>query len=90
MFAFMAANVISIAPFLGFLTGLLAFVGSVITFFAIQIGFGAVLLTRAGRRPERPATFDVDAAWEAAMGVDEEVDDAWQTAEGAKEASDNA
>ena len=74
MFAFMAANVISIVPFLGFLTGLLAFAGAVITFFAIQIGFGAVLLTRAGRRREWSSTHDADAAWEAAMDVDVEVD----------------
>jgi len=89
MLAFMAANVISIAPFLGFVTGLLAFAGAVITFFAIQIGFGAVLLTRAGRRRERTASFDVDAAWEAAMGVDEEVDFEVPGDE-AKEASDHA
>ena len=89
MFAFMAANVISIAPFLGFVAGLLAFLGSVITFFAIQIGFGAVLLTRAGRRRERTASFDMDAAWAAATGVDEEVDfDV--TNDEATEASDHA
>ena len=74
MFAFMAANVISILPFLGFLTGLLAFAGAVITFFAIQIGFGAVLLTRAGRRREWSSTYDADAAWKAAMDMDIEVD----------------
>jgi hypothetical protein len=34
---------------LGFLTGLLAFVGSLVTFLAVAIGFGAVLLTRGGR-----------------------------------------
>ena len=73
MFAFMAANVTSIAPFLGFLTGLLVFAGCVVTFIAIQIGFGAVLLTRAGRRRERWSTpYDADAAWEAAMEVDVE------------------
>jgi len=89
MLAFMAANVISIVPFLGFVTGLLAFVGVVITFFAIQIGFGAVLLTRAGRRRERTASFDVDAAWAAATGVDEEVDFE-VSGDGATEASDHA
>ena len=89
MLAFMAANVISIAPFLSFLTGLLAFVGAVITFFAIQIGFGAVLLTRAGRRREGVSTYDADAAWEAAMDVDVEVDvDA--TADQGVEDSDDA
>jgi cytoskeletal protein CcmA (bactofilin family) len=34
---------------LGFLTGLLAFVGSVVVFLAVAVGFGAVLLTRGGR-----------------------------------------
>ena len=89
MFAFMAANVLSIAPFLGFLTGLLAFAGSVITFFAIQIGFGAVLLTRAGRRHEGASTYDADAAWERAMDVDADLDvDA--TADQVEEDSDDA
>jgi hypothetical protein len=34
---------------LGFFTGLLAFVGSVVVFLAVAVGFGAVLLTRGGR-----------------------------------------
>jgi len=72
-FAFIAANVISIAPFLGILSGLLLVVGSIVTFVAIQIGFGAVILTRAGRRREYHGAYDPDAAWEAAMSVD--VDD---------------
>lgn len=69
-FAFMAANVISIAPFLGVFSGLLFFVGCIITIAAMQIGFGAVLLTRAGRRREYYGPEDADAAWEAAMSVD--------------------
>jgi hypothetical protein len=73
--AFMAANVISIAPFLGFLSGLLVFAGALLTFFAIQIGFGAVILTRAGRRRDySPERYDADAAWQAAMDVDVEID----------------
>ena len=74
MLAFMAANVISIAPFLGFLSALLVFAGTLLTFFAVQIGFGAVLLTRAGRKGEHWSRFDPDAAWEAAMGVDVDMD----------------
>jgi hypothetical protein len=75
MLAFMAAHVISIAPFLHFLSGLLMFVGFLLTFFALQIGFGAVLLTRAGRRREYWSKYDdPDAAWEAAMSVDVEVE----------------
>ena len=71
MLAFVVAHVISIAPFLHFFSGLLAFAGVVITIIAVQIGFGAVLLTRAGRRREW-TPYDPDAAWEAAMSVNVE------------------
>lgn len=71
MLAFIAADIVSIAPFLGFLEGLLLFAGCLVTFAALQVGFGAVLLTRAGRR--REYWHDPDAAWEAAINVD--VDD---------------
>jgi hypothetical protein len=74
MFAFMAANVISIAPFMGFLTGLLMVAGVIVTIMAVQIGFGAVILTRGGRRREWSAPLDADAAWEAAMDVDVEIE----------------
>ncbi len=50
LLAFLVAEVISILPFSGFLTGVLIFTGCVVTVAASQIGFGAVLLTRAGRR----------------------------------------
>jgi hypothetical protein len=69
---FVASNVVSIAPFLGFLTGLLAVAGIVVTAIAMQIGFGAVIITRAGRRRDY-AKYSADEAWEAAMKV--EVDD---------------
>ena len=49
---FLIADVISILPFSGFLTGVLILIGCVVTVAASQIGFGAVLLTRAGRRRE--------------------------------------
>lgn len=71
-FAFLAGHVISIVPFLGVFSTLLFVIGGLLTFFAAQIGFGAVLLTRAGRRREY-YPYDVDAAWEEAMRVD--VDD---------------
>ena len=48
------------------------FIGGTLTFFAIMIGFGAVLLTRGGRRREYYGPMDADAAWEAAMSVDVE------------------
>lgn len=71
-FAFLVGHVVSIAPFLGVFSGLLFAIGGLLTFFAMQIGFGAVILTRGGRRREY-ASYDPDAAWEAAMQVD--VDD---------------
>jgi hypothetical protein len=65
-----AANVLSVVPFFGFVRGMLVFLAGVVTFAAIQVGFGAVLLTRAGRRKEYWSTYDADEAWEAAMKVD--------------------
>lgn len=67
--AFVIADLVSILPFFGFLSGLLVFVGGVLTFFAIQVGFGAVILTRGGRRREYWA-MDPDEAWASAMGMD--------------------
>lgn len=50
--AFAAANVAQMAgPWLSFLQGLLTAVGTLATMAALVIGFGAVLLTRGGRRP---------------------------------------
>jgi hypothetical protein len=45
---------------LGFFTGLLAFVGSVVVFLAVAIGFGAVLLTRGGRIRSHESYFDFE------------------------------
>lgn len=70
MAAFMVGNVLSIVPFFGFVRGLLAFVGVMLTLVAIQIGFGAVLLTRAGRKPEYYPHRDFDEAWAQAVDVD--------------------
>jgi len=68
MAAFIAANVFSMVPFFGFLEGLLVFAGVLISIAATLVGFGAVLLTRAGTRPEYyPTDLDSDAAWSAAM-----------------------
>ncbi len=73
--AFAAAHLLSILPFFGFLSGLLTFIGVVGTLAAFQVGFGAVILTRAGRRREYwPA--DPDEAWAAATSLDEDVDEA--------------
>ena len=49
---FFAANVITMAgPWLGFINNILNFLGVVVTWAAITIGFGAVLVSRAGSRP---------------------------------------
>jgi len=79
---FIAADVLSIVPFFGFFRGLLGFAGVVITLAAILIGFGAVLLTRGGRRPEYYASDDLDAAWEAAMEVEVDAEPAGNGGEG--------
>lgn len=70
---FILANVLRVVPFLGFLRGFLAFAGMVVTFMAVMIGFGAVLLTRAGRRPEY-YPLDPEEAWRRAVEVDVEVE----------------
>jgi len=51
---FAAGNIVGMAgPWLGFLRGLLFAVAGVITWAALSIGLGAVLLSRAGTRPIR-------------------------------------
>jgi hypothetical protein len=89
MALFLAANVVSIAPFLGFLRGLLVVAGVVVTITALQIGFGAVILTRGGRRRDY-ARYSSDEAWEAAMKVevDDVVDDVGSTKPEEKETGD--
>lgn len=73
MALYVIENVLSIVPFLGFVRGLIAFAAGVVTFVALQIGFGAVLLSRGGRRREYwPGSYDEDEAWDAAMRVDVE------------------
>jgi hypothetical protein len=55
---FLAAQVVRMAgPWMGFMQGLLTFIGSAITFFALCTGFGAVLISRAGSRPVRRGGF---------------------------------
>lgn len=71
--AFAAAHLLSILPFFGFLSGLLTFIGVLGTLVAFQVGFGAVILTRAGRRREHWPTGS-DEAWATAMGLDEDAD----------------
>lgn len=53
---FIAAQVVSMAgPLLGFFRGALTALGVVITWAALSIGFGAVLLSRGGKHPIRSA-----------------------------------
>jgi hypothetical protein len=68
---FIAAHVLSMAPFLGGVTVLLMAAGGIVTLVAAEIGLGAVILTRAGRRREQ-WSYNTDEAWEAAMNIDVE------------------
>jgi hypothetical protein len=53
---FLAGNVVQMAgPWLGFLRGILGFLGGVLTWAALTTGLGAVLITRAGSRPLKGA-----------------------------------
>ena len=70
---FLAAHVLGIVPFFGFLEGLLVSLGVMATVAASLIGFGAVLLTRAGRRPEYPPR-DLDDTWEKVVVEEAEGD----------------
>lgn len=48
---YIAANIVTMAgPFLGFLEGLLRFMAVMLTIIASSVGFGAVLISRAGTR----------------------------------------
>ena len=75
MVLFIAANVVSMAPFLSVVTGLLVAAGTIVTILAVEVGLGAVILTRGGRRREHWSTYSADEAWEAAMNVEVEVED---------------
>ena len=61
---FIAANVVEMGgPWLGFIRGMLTFLAVVLTWAAFTIGFGAVLLSRAGTKPRvtpPPTEPDVD------------------------------
>jgi len=51
---FIASHIVGMAgPWLGFLQGLLQFLAVMLTWAAFTIGFGAVLISRAGTRPVR-------------------------------------
>lgn len=71
---FVAANVLRMVPFFGFFRGLLVFGGVLASMATVLIGFGSVLLTRAGRRPEY-GPMDFDAAWERTVEMDPDLED---------------
>ncbi len=47
-----SASILDIVPFFGFFSGLIAMVGAMAMAATMLIGFGAVLLTRGGRRAD--------------------------------------
>ena len=58
---FVAMHVVRMAgPWLGFFAGILGAVGVIVTWAALSIGLGAVLLSRAGTRPMRRTPSDVE------------------------------
>jgi hypothetical protein len=66
---FVASNLIQMVGFLGFVSALLAVFGGMITAAAVFVGFGAVLLTRGGRRPAyADAGTYWDDPWEEDLG----------------------
>lgn len=66
---FLAGHVVGMAgPLLGFLEGLIFFMGVVLTWAAISVGFGAVLLSRGGTRPVKPTSTPVEPDFEG--GID--------------------
>ncbi|HZD05281.1 MAG TPA: polymer-forming cytoskeletal protein, partial [Longimicrobiales bacterium] len=70
MVPFLLAHLVEMAVVLGFLEGLLTAAGWILLVAATCVGFGAVLLTRAGRRPEfyRGDPFD-DEDWSGDFGA---------------------
>jgi hypothetical protein len=66
---FIVAHVLAMVPFFGFVRGLLTFVGVMFCLVAVQIGFGAVLLTWGGRRRGAYAGA-YDASWESVVDTD--------------------
>lgn len=76
---FAAANVVEMGGhWLGFLEGLLVAAGWVAAVTAVAIGFGAVLLTRGGRRPAwsgGPDPFDLEPDWDRETAGEQEWSD---------------
>jgi len=79
MAAFLVANALEIGgPWLGFLQGIILALGIVATVLAVLVGFGSVLITRAGRRPQYyPGGVIFDDAWDADLGSAESSASSW-------------
>jgi hypothetical protein len=61
MALFVAGHVVQMAgPWLGFVRGMLMFLGGIVTWAAVTVGFGAVLISRAGTRPLGGASPEVE------------------------------
>ena len=73
MTAFLVANALEIGgPWLDFLQGLSLTLGVLATVVAVLVGFGSVLITRAGRRPEYyPGGSVFDDPWDDALASTE-------------------
>lgn len=71
---------------IGFLHGLLAFLGSMVTFIAVAMGLGAVLLTRGGRIRPYAAYYDFDEDLWTESGEDSGVPEPYPGEDGADEA----
>ena len=71
---------------IGFLHGLLAFLGSMVTFIAVAMGLGAVLLTRGGRIRPYAAYYDFDEDLWTESGEDSGVPEPYPGGDGADEA----
>lgn len=66
---FFAANVVTMAgPWLGFINNILNFFGVVVTWVAATIGFGAVLISRGGSRPNG-SSLDAAPSYSEGAGV---------------------
>ena len=67
---FMGAQVLELTgPFLGFLRGILTFLGVVLTWAVLTIGFGAVLISRGGTRPPVPAGLETTESYTETTSV---------------------
>jgi hypothetical protein len=94
-FGYIAAHLVSVLPFTGALEVLLSVTATLLTAVAGLIGFGAVLLTRAGRRPEfhdedlfGRGGWGAADGWDAPASPENDQGDPWTGAPGGGAATD--